>query len=265
MKYLLTFQLFLFSNAFAQVSNTQLVNKALSLKSEEMDDLDYSSCFNNMDRNGYLNELKNSMNIYLRSEEGNDYLEYSKDAGYSDEDIAYGLVSEGELLMIEKYKMSDETLASCVANIAMNMGEQNLKELTAMMQASTGKIKPEELGMSLPVYPGSIVVSSFDEQQSTEMIKVFCPTFSGRLALSSAILTTNDPYQKVVSFYQQKLGNYNTKVDGEVTVISEKPVDINNVLTAKGCHDWATVPLVWIEKVNSDYFPGSVKIEIHYQ
>ncbi len=260
-----------FTGLRAQGIKQEIIDEALKLVNRDLDEFDYTSCLE-MNRQTYMNEFRSMLNEYFDQEDMDEYLDEVETLGgeeidYAAEDawdFAHNEIVESSAVTRNEFLdcQAEKIEADVTESVKRHQGDVN-EALQSYMQRNS--ISEETIDVSLPLYKNRTLVSYFNQEQSTMMVKNFDPDFREK-ALPSVIYASNDDLSAVVSFYEGELTDFHkTKLDERTTVFSAEPFALDNLLQPGMIGKWSQIESVWIEELKAPFPQGKIKIEIHFE
>ena len=253
----------------AQDTQTQIVNEAMFVLRQSLDEMDISSCYK-LDRSGLEMKFKESLNDFFKEEGTMEYVK--EEIEYQGEDAIMNLAAEASDFahyhLMEKLGLDEEVFYQCQEEIVEQTyargeyGEGYEEEVADFIKYMGGSLSKSDVG--LPVYDNSELVSYMNREQSEQMLKQLYPDINGPF-LNSAIYFTTDDFETVRKFYEEELSNFKKGELGSNSVgFAADDYDFSSFLSLEGIKKWSVMECVWVEKLESSN-EGKIKIEIHWK
>ena len=258
------------NSLFAQDIQNQIIDEAMSVLRENLDDIDVSSCYN-LSRSDFEAKFKNSLRDFFK-EEGN--LEYvQEEFEFEGQEAVYNSLAPEvsdyayNKLLVD-LNIDEDEYYECQERLARQTYESQISNLNDggalgdYLKNMGGAISNEDVG--LPVYENSSLVSYMNEQQSEEMLKEMFPDIKGPF-MNAVIYFSYADFNDIVAFYEKELDGFRKgSIDEQSIGFTAEDYDFKRFTSLEGVKKWSTLESVWIEKFKSSN-DGKVKIEIHWK
>lgn len=260
---------FFTQNLRAQDAQSQIINEAMIVFSESLDEMDVSSCYK-LERPEFEMKFKASLNEFFKEEGAIEYIK--EEMEYQGVDAITSLAAEASDFahyhLMESLRIDEEEFYGCQEKLVQEMYEhgdfenQGKEELDLYLKSMGGAISAEDVG--LPVYENSTLVTYMNEKQSEQLLKGMFSDIEGPF-LNSVIYYSNDDFDDIVSYYELELSGFKKGNIGANSIgFAAQDYDFNGFLSMEGIKKWSLMESVWIEKMQSSS-EGKVKIEIHWE